>query len=120
MATPPRKEHLDDLFELVATREAEVMKVARTWARSVGDAIPVELPVVEELTKELLDFTEELLRIQREFARDMLVETRGLLHRVSAGGVPPARATRTASATWSGWPSRRASSSRKRLVISSE
>jgi hypothetical protein len=92
MATTPKNEHLDDVFELVAKREAEVMTTARTWVRSMGDAFPVEFPLVRELTREFLDFTEELLRIQREFARDLLAETHALMHRVSAGGVQATQA----------------------------
>ena len=100
MATPPKNEHLERVFELVATREAEAMKVARTWVHGVGEAIPVELPVVRELTREILDFTEELLRIQREFARDLLVETHAVMHRVSTGAPPAAPRTKaTAPAT---------------------
>jgi hypothetical protein len=88
--TPPKSEPVDRVFELVATREAEAMKVARTWVHSVGEAIPVELPLVRELSREILDFTEELLRIQREFARDLLAETHAVMHRVSTGGTRPA------------------------------
>ena len=93
--TPPKNEHLDNVFEFVATREAEAMKTARMWVHNVGEAMPVELPLVSELTRELLDFTEELLRIQREFARDLLAETHAVLHRVSTGApaAPAHRAT---------------------------
>ncbi|HUO47661.1 MAG TPA: hypothetical protein VMU09_02390 [Acidimicrobiales bacterium] len=102
MATTPKNARLEDVFDLVAKREAEVMTTARTWMRSVGDTLPVEFPLVQELTREFLDFTEELLRIQREFARDLLAETHALMHRVSAGGVPTTTAhheARPASAT---------------------
>jgi len=92
MATPTKtEERLDEVFTFVRQREEEAMKTARTWVTTVGDALPVEFPLVFELTREFLDFTEELLRIQREFARDMLTETHALVHRVSEGRVTTAR-----------------------------
>jgi hypothetical protein len=97
--TPPKNEHLDHVFELVASREAEVMKTARTWVHSVGEAMPMELPLVQQLSREILDFTEELLRIQREFARDLLVETHAVMHRVSTGGAPAKAQRAPATAT---------------------
>jgi hypothetical protein len=89
----------DDVFEFVRKSEAAVIDVGRKWADAVGEFMPVEMPLVREMTKQLFDFLDELLRIQREFALQMLDETRkavaGATKPVEAK-TGPARAPRTA------------------------
>jgi len=66
----------DDVFEFVRKSEEAVVEVGRKWVHAVGEFMPVEMPLVRDMTKQLLDFLDELLRIQREFAKQMVDETR--------------------------------------------
>jgi len=100
MPTPTKhEERLEEVFDLVRKREEEVMKAVRSWMSTVRDTLPVEFPLAFELTREFLDFTEELLRIQREFAHDMVVETHALMHQLAEGQAPRATPAHRAPAT---------------------
>ena len=65
----------EDVFAKVATTEKAALEAGRKWAKSVGELVPVDLPLVREMVKEVFDFTEDVLRIQREFVHKMLVTT---------------------------------------------
>jgi hypothetical protein len=78
-------EQLDrEVFAFVRKSEEAALEAARNWAKAVGEAAPVEMPMVHDLVKGVLDFTEEVLRIQREFAQNVLHQTRTMLNRMGA------------------------------------
>jgi len=85
----------EEIFEFVRKSEEAVIDVGRKWADSIGEFVPVEMPLVRDMTKQVFDFIEELLRIQREFARQMVDETRKVV--VGTTERPP-RATRAPAA----------------------
>jgi hypothetical protein len=64
-----------EIFEVLRKSEEMVLQAARTWAKAVGDALPVEMPVVRQLIKGSFDFTEAVLEAQREFAHSVLKVT---------------------------------------------
>lgn len=70
------EEREKELFEMVRRSEESVLEAGRKWTKSVGDALPMDMPVMRELVKGAFDFTEEVLRAQREFAHAMLRVTR--------------------------------------------
>jgi len=75
--TPTGTEPLsDEVFDFVRKSEAAVVEVGRKWADSISEFVPVEMPLVHDLTRQVLDFLDELLRIQRDFARQMVDQTR--------------------------------------------
>jgi hypothetical protein len=67
-----------EIFEFIRKSEEAVLEVGRKWVDSVGEFVPVEVPLMREMSKQVFDFLDELLRIQREFAGRMLDETRRL------------------------------------------
>ncbi len=87
MATAYETQEEKEVFEVVRRSEESVLEAGRKWAKAVGDALPVELPVVRELVRGAFDFAEEVLKAQREFAHSMMKATR-----------PAHRTTRTAPA----------------------
>jgi hypothetical protein len=91
-----------EVFDFVRKSETAVLDVGRKWADAIGEFMPVEMPLMREMTKQLFDFLDELLRIQREFAVQMLDETRkavaGTTKPVGAK-TAPGRAPRTAKRT---------------------
>lgn len=81
----------EEVLEFVRKSEEAALEVGRKWADAVGEFVPVELPLVRDLRKQVFDSVEELLRIQREFALKMLEET----HKAVVGTKPaPKKATR--------------------------
>jgi len=77
MAKVPETDHLEEeVFDFVRKTEEAVVDAGRKWAKVVEEFIPVETPAVQELVKGILDFTEEILETQREFAHKMLDEVR--------------------------------------------
>ena len=100
MATPsPRTEHFEeDILEFVQKSEEAIVDTGRKLAKAVGTLFPEQVPMVGELVRDVFDFTEESLKLQREFARNVLERTRrvveGTSHRVS----PPAPRSRAAAA----------------------
>jgi hypothetical protein len=64
------------VLDFVRKSEEAVLDVGRKWVDAVGEFVPVEMPLVRDLGKQVFDLVEELLRMQREFAHTMLEETR--------------------------------------------
>lgn len=64
-----------DVFAMVAKTEQSALDVARKWARSMGERAPMETPVLQEMVKDAFDFTEEVLRLQRELVHKVLTVT---------------------------------------------
>jgi hypothetical protein len=96
MAVPRSAEELDvQIFDFVRESEEAIVEAGRKWASAVGDSLPVEMPVTHELMKGFFDFTEEVLRIQREFARELIMEWRRLLARTAETTRARPRSTRT-------------------------
>ena len=83
----------EEVLEFVRKSEEAALEVGRKWADAVGEFVPVELPLVRDLRKQVFDSVEELLRIQREFALKMLEQT----HKAVVGTTTPAskKAART-------------------------
>ena len=79
MAPTDAEQLRDEIFDFVRQSEEAVIEVGRKWAASIDEFMPVEMPLVRDLTREVLDFVDELLRIQREFARQMVDETRRIV-----------------------------------------
>lgn len=77
MATSYEGEEMEkQVFEVVRQSEESLLAASRKWLKTVGDAVPVEMPVLNALMKGGFDFMEELLKAQREFALGMLRATR--------------------------------------------
>ena len=66
----------ETVLDFVRKSEEAVLEVGRKWADAVGEFVPVEVPLVRDLRKQVFDLVEELLKMQREFAQKMLGETR--------------------------------------------
>jgi hypothetical protein len=100
MATVQETEEMEkEIFEVVRESEESILRAGRKWAKGVGDAMPVDLPVVRELVRGAFDFTEEVLKAQREFAHTMLRATRPAgrpMHRATTA-TPAHRPTRKAA-----------------------
>jgi len=65
----------EEVFDFVRKAEEASLAAGRRFTKSIGDFLPVEVPVVGELMKGIFDFTEEILKTQREFAQKILEET---------------------------------------------
>ena len=61
-----------DLLELVRKTEDTALDAGRKWAKAVGELMPVEMPGMHQVVKEAFDFTEEVLKLQRQFAFNVL------------------------------------------------
>ena len=66
----------ETVLDFVRKSEEAVLEVGRKWADAVTEFVPVEVPLVRDLRKQVFDLVEDLLRLQREFAQKMLAETR--------------------------------------------
>lgn len=62
----------NDVFELVRKAEDTAVEAGRKWAKAVGEMVPLELPLMRQVVKEALDFTDEVLKLQRQFALKMM------------------------------------------------
>jgi hypothetical protein len=82
------------VVDFVRKSEEAVLEVGRKWADAVGEFVPVEVPLVRDLKKQVFDTIEELLKMQREFAQKMLGMTREAV--VGSTKTTPAPAPRTA------------------------
>lgn len=89
MATAHGTDMEKEVFDLVHQLEDTVLDAGRKWAKAVGDAVPVELPFVQELVKSAFDFGEEVMMAQRKFVHSMIE-----VARTAPRSTP--RATRTA------------------------
>jgi len=76
MATVHETEEEKEVFEVVRKSEESILEAGRQWAKAVGDAIPVELPVLHALVKGAFSFAEAVMKAQREFAESMFKATR--------------------------------------------
>jgi len=65
-----------DVLDFVRKSEEAVFDLGRKWADALAEFVPVEMPLVKDLQKQVFDFVEELLRGQREFAQRTLTDTR--------------------------------------------
>lgn len=61
-----------DVLELVRKAEDGAMEAGRKWAKAVGELVPLELPAMRQVVKEAFDFTDEVLKLQRQFAYNVL------------------------------------------------
>jgi hypothetical protein len=75
MAPSNAKSANEDVFEFVRKSEEAVLEVGRRWAETLSDFVPAEVPLAREMTKQVLEFLEELLKIQRDFAEQVFDET---------------------------------------------
>lgn len=91
MATTHETEQEKEVFEVVRKSEAAVLDAARKWAKAVGDAMPVEMPVAREVVNGVFNFTEQVLKAQLEFSHSIFRATK-------PGATPQHRATRVTSA----------------------
>ena len=66
----------ETVLDFVRKSEEAAFEVGRKWADAIGEFMPVEVPLVRDLRKQVFDSVEELLRMQREFAQKILAETR--------------------------------------------
>ena len=78
MARLRQAEPLDELFDVVRKSEEAVLEATRKWVHATGELMPVEMPVLHDVVYRLLDFTEEMLKVQREFAHNMLEAVRSV------------------------------------------
>lgn len=79
MANLRDTEELEDrAFEFVRKSEESAVEAGRKMAKAMGEFVPVEMPALRDMVKEIFDFTEEALKLQREFAHDMLKAARPL------------------------------------------
>jgi len=60
------------IFDTVRESQESVLGAGRRWAKAVGDAMPMDLPIARAVVKGAFDFTEQVLKAQREFAHSML------------------------------------------------
>lgn len=77
-------ERMEEVFEFVRKSEESALEAGRDWAKAMGEFLPMEMPVMRELVKGVFDLTEEVLKIQREFAHNMLMATRPMATRPMA------------------------------------
>lgn len=92
-------ERLEEVFEFVRKSEESVLEAGRDWAKAMGELLPMEMPVTRELVKGVFDLTEEVLKIQREFAHNMVMATRPMAMRKSeTSSRPTPRTPRVAHA----------------------
>ena len=100
MARLRQAEPLDEVFDVVRKSEEAVLEATRKWVHATGELMPVELPVLRDVMHRLLDFTEEMLKVQREFAHNMLeavrnVELPTMAPMTTTRMAPPATTRRT-------------------------
>jgi len=86
----------EEVFDFV--RESEEAALGKA-AETVGEFLPVEVPVVSELIEGILEFTEAVLKTQREFAQRILEQTRNVTTRTKPKATGPARRSRTTRAS---------------------
>jgi hypothetical protein len=86
--TVREEEREKEILEAMRRSEESALETGRKWAKAVGEAVPMEMPVVREFVKGAFDFTDEVLKSQRKFARTMLRATRPA--RVPTRGSPRA------------------------------
>ena len=80
----PDTEHIDEeVMDFVRKNEESAIEAARSWAKSVRESVPVEMPGVSELVNGVLDFTKEVLKIQREFIQNVMTETRRMVKQMA-------------------------------------
>lgn len=85
-----------DVFAAVAKTEQSALDAARKWAKSVGELAPMEVPAIEEMVKNVFDFTEQVLRLQRELVHKVLTTTLAPpAERSATKGTPSAPTHRT-------------------------
>jgi len=73
----------EQVLDLVRKTEEASVDAGRKFAKAIGDFLPIEMPAIHELIKGVFDFTEGILKTQREFAQKMLQETEGMVDRAS-------------------------------------
>ena len=85
MTTVAEPDRAEEVFDFVGKTEEAALDAGRKLAKTVGNFVPVEMPLVRKLVKGVFDFTEEILKTQLELARKikMLEETQGTVGRVS-------------------------------------
>lgn len=66
----------EQFMEFVRKSEEASLELGRKWVDAFNEFVPVEMPLVRDLGKHVLDFVEDILKTQREFAQRMLDETR--------------------------------------------
>ena len=64
----------ETVVDFVRKSEEAVLAVGRKWTEAVDEFVPVEVPLVRDLRKQVFEMVEELLRIQRDFAQKILAE----------------------------------------------
>ena len=60
----------EEVLEFVRKSKEAALEVGRKWADAVGEFVPVELPLVRDLRKQVFDSVEELLRIRQVRPQD--------------------------------------------------
>ena len=54
----------ETVLDFVRKSEEAVLEVGRKWADAVAEFVPVEMPLVRDLRKQVFDMIEDLLRVQ--------------------------------------------------------
>jgi hypothetical protein len=98
-------------LEAVRKAEETALDAGRKWATAVADAIPVDVPGARQIVKDAMDFTERVLRLQREFVHDVVKAVPSLLPGTTTRKPSaPRRTTATHGETTATRPVRRAAS----------
>ncbi len=97
----------EEVFEFVRKSQEMIVNTGRDMMKRVSAVVPEQVPMVRELAKDVFDFTEDSLRLQREFAQNVLQRTRRAVEGASRG---PARrpGSRASAAKATGAPRRHA------------
>ncbi len=66
----------DQVFDFVRESEESVLEAGRKLSKTIGEFMPIEVPAVRDLVAGIFDFTGEVLKTQRDFARKVLDEAR--------------------------------------------
>lgn len=69
-ATPEKLR--DDISELVRKNEEMIVAASRRWADSMCDVVPTTQQGLRKLVDDVFDYTETLLKNQRELARSVI------------------------------------------------
>ena len=86
----------EKVFESVRDLEETVLGASREWVKTIGQAMPVEMPVVRTAVKSTFDFAETMVRAQFEFAHNVL---RAVEHVTTPTSTPKKVARRPATPT---------------------
>lgn len=82
-------------LEVLRKAEEAALEAGRKWASTVGEFVPMEMPLARQLVTDALNFTEEVLRLQREFVHGVVGAFHEALPKPPAARRTPKRAAAT-------------------------